>query len=655
MRRTPVLLTALVCLAVPHGSARAAWPIAPFGNVPICVAPGYQHSSQVISDGAGGVIIAWDDYRSGTWDIYVQHVLESGVVDPAWPVNGRAVFVVPANQVDCRLVSDGAGGAIIIWTDYRSLTNFDVYAHHVLATGIVDPAWPVDGRALCTAPGDQTELQVTTDGAGGAIVSWSDARAGSGDVYAQRVLATGVTAPGWPIDGRACCLAAGYQLINGIVPDGAGGALLAWIDQRNPSAAVYAGHLLASGLVDPAWPVDGRMFSTGPGSSRPYLVPSGADAAIVTWGETRGGVPAIYAQRVLFAGTTDPSWPANGRALSTVYDGYPDMAAASDGEGGAFVAWSAKGTSPALDLYAQHILASGSVDVAWPANGLPVSKADDKQLQPAIARDGVGGAFVVWVDFRPGTSNDGFVHHLLATGDRDPRWSTNGEWLDLGAYQPSRYHLIEAGTGAVIAVWEDWRNLADGDIFATRVTIPDGVVATLASLVSAEWNGAAAELVWSGDALAGTQVAVYREENRAGWTQIATVTGDGEGYARFTDPSVVAGREYGYRIGMPLDGAEVLVGETRIAIPAGRLAIQAVSPNPARGARLGLRATFAGTGPARARVLDLSGRVVLEREVPTGSGGAELDLGGAALRPGVYVLELVQGGERATARFTYLK
>jgi hypothetical protein len=388
------------------------------------------------------------------------------------------------------------------------------------------------------------------------------------------------------------------------------------------------------------------------------MLPDGAGGAVAVWVDRRTGADDAYAQHVLGSGIVDPAWPANGLAISTGPNDQLASGIVSDGAGGAIVSIEdTRASTQSLsnrDIYAQHLLGSGVVDPAWPVNGRALCLESGDDFDPIPVPDGSGGALVVWGGLRFGVRRV-LVQRVSASGIVEPGWAANGEPVELlGDYYPQQWRAVSDGAGSAILTWLDYRNGAP-DIFAQRMTPPDGVVAALASLVSAHWSGAAAEIVWQGDALAGAPVAVYREEDRAGWTQVATVTGDGEGFARFTDPNVAAGREYGYRIGMPLDGAEVLVGETRIAIPAGRLAIQAVSPNPARGGRLGLRATFAGAEPARARVLDLSGRVVLERNVATGSGGAELDLGGASLRPGVYVLELVQGSARATRRFTYLK
>jgi hypothetical protein len=125
-------------------------------------------------------------------------------VDPAWPANGIAVAAAAGRQELPALVSDGAGGAIIAWDDARdAATSNDIYAQHVLASGAVDPAWPVNGRALCTAPGAQGGVTIVSDGAGGALVAWTDGRVvNQFHIFAQHVLASGVVDPAWPANGR---------------------------------------------------------------------------------------------------------------------------------------------------------------------------------------------------------------------------------------------------------------------------------------------------------------------------------------------------------------------------------------------------------------------------------------------------------------------
>jgi hypothetical protein len=89
------------------------------------------------------------------------------------------------------------GGAIVTWEDFRSGTsNGDIYAQRVNLAG--GPQWTTDGVALCTAANNQYNPTIASDGAGGAIVTWSDGRSGS---QLRHLRATGERA------GRA---AAGY-------------------------------------------------------------------------------------------------------------------------------------------------------------------------------------------------------------------------------------------------------------------------------------------------------------------------------------------------------------------------------------------------------------------------------------------------------------
>jgi hypothetical protein len=149
-----------------------------------------------VSDGAGGAIVTWDDLRNSSGTVYAQHVFGSGSIDSTWTAGGTEICLETGDQVKPRVVADGAGGAIVMWNDHRTDAG-DIYAQHLLGTGAVDPAWPAGGRALCTANLLQVLPTIVSDGAGGAVVGWEDRRSNAGpfgedgDIYAQRVLANG--------------------------------------------------------------------------------------------------------------------------------------------------------------------------------------------------------------------------------------------------------------------------------------------------------------------------------------------------------------------------------------------------------------------------------------------------------------------------------
>ncbi len=187
----------------------------------------------IASDGAGGGIVAWSDRRIGYADIYVQRIDRSGV--QRWTTNGVALCAAPGVQGYPVIVSDGSGGAIVSWEDGRA-GNYDIYARRVSSFGV--PQWTPDGVAPCSDSTSQRIPSIVSDGTGGAIVAWSDFRAGNYDVYVQRVDASGDAL--WGFNGAALCSASGSQTDSRIAPDGSGGAIVAWDDDRSGRAHIFA-------------------------------------------------------------------------------------------------------------------------------------------------------------------------------------------------------------------------------------------------------------------------------------------------------------------------------------------------------------------------------------------------------------------------------
>jgi hypothetical protein len=360
----------------------------------------------IVSDGSGGAIVIWEDSRSSLTapDIFAQHVLASGAVDAAWPANGLAVSAIQGIQDFPSLISDGAGGAIVTWMDGRLGTSVvDIYAQHVLPSGNTDPSWPTNGAAITTADGPQTSPTIVGDGSGGAIITWSDGRnaTSSFDIYAQHLLHSGVVDPSWPVNGLAVSTAPQGQFEPKIVSDGAHGAVVTWYDNQNGSNRVFLHRVLASGVVDPAWPVNGRAVSAGTESQDfPRLVPDGSGGAIVNWQERVGGafgVLAAWAQHIRSTGVVDPAWPVGGRVLGRPERDQGNAAIGSDGVGGAIVAWQ-EGSA----IKAGHVLASGALDTAYSDSGrvvcdIPPSPRGSPALVP-----NAGGAIVAWEDYRSG-------------------------------------------------------------------------------------------------------------------------------------------------------------------------------------------------------------------------------------------------------------
>lgn len=451
--------------------ARADWP--PFGRA-VTTAIGTQQHANIATDGAGGAIVTWQDFRSPRINVFAQHLRASGDVDTRWPAGGRAMLANPlalatadGGQTSPIVVSDGAGGAIVVWLDGRSpVTEIDIFAQHVLASGALDPDWPSNGRGVCVIEGLQNDIAATPDGAGGAIVTWLDDRPGASlsDVYAQHILAMGVVDPRWPVNGIALSGAPGAQENPAIADDGAGGAIVAWHDLRTaPTFDIYAQHVEGAGVLDPAWPVDGLAVCTDPASqANPTIVSDGARGAVIAWTDGRANEDHIFAQRVLAAGQVDPAWPVNGRAISAAAERETRPLAVSDGAGGAVVTW--QGFTLQLSQYAQHVTSGGIVDPAWPLRGRLLSASELTQDQSDIAPDGTGGAVIAWKE-----NDDIIAQHVLATGALDPTYGANGRPivnLPSGQGDPA---IVATGGGGAIVAWTDTRKGVDIDIYAMQV------------------------------------------------------------------------------------------------------------------------------------------------------------------------------------------
>lgn len=480
----PLVLAVVVLstVATPR-PASAAWP--QFGRGIVTAAKTQQHSNAA-TDGADGAIVTWQDFRFPKINVFAQHVLANGDLDPAWPADGQALLTdslamatADGGQTSPIIVSDGAGGAIVAWQDLRSpVTETDLFAQHVLATGAVDPAWPANGTALCVIEGIQNGLTMTPDGAGGAIVTWLDGRPGADgtDIYAQHVLASGVVDPRWPANGIAVSAAAGSQEAPTIADDGAGGAIITWHDRRDdPNFDIYAQHVLGSGVVDPAWVVNGLAVCTAAGSQAfPTIVPDGAHGAVIAWTDGRfAATDHIFAQHVLGTGAVDPAWPANGRPVSDAADVETRPLLVADGSGGGVVTWQGFTTAlNQLSLYAQHVTAAGVVDPEWPSGGRRLSLSEEQQDHAEVVSDGAGGAIVAWDErFQV------MAQHVLASGLLDPSYPAAGlRVCDLPSSRGDPALAPTGGGGAIVA-WTDTRSGVDLDIYAVQVqaVAPTGV------------------------------------------------------------------------------------------------------------------------------------------------------------------------------------
>ncbi len=366
----------------------AGTPLWTTNGVALCNASGPQMNPAAVPDGSGGVFVVWADARSGTYDIYAQRLNASGVAQ--WAANGLVVCNASSNQINPVVVSDGAGGVIIAWGDFRS-SAYDLYAQRLNGTGAAQ--WAANGVVVCNATTDQSSLQLVADGSGGACAAWDDFRSGSGDVYAQRIQPNGSMQ--WAANGVAVCTVANNQFNTRIAADGAGGLVLAWQDLRGGATYdIYAQRISATGLA--VWATNGvAVCAAAENQSSPAVVPDGSGGAIVAWQDTRAVTEYdVYAQHVLSGGGLQ--WTGNGILLAVAANAQITVRGVSDGSGGAIFAWEDSRLGFGSDIAAQRV--SGPGVLQWTSVGAMVSASVNSQYTPVPVSDGNGGAIIGYLD-----------------------------------------------------------------------------------------------------------------------------------------------------------------------------------------------------------------------------------------------------------------
>ncbi|GEM_PF-3922807 len=412
-----------------------------------------------VPDGSGGAYYTWygpDSSMFGNYHVYLQHVDSNGT--PLWQANGIRVSSTDLFQYSPTVISDGSGGAIVLWV--QGLNTGD-YADKNLAAQRVSSSgqllWGSGGIAVTTG-GNVAQPIIVSDNSGGALVGWTHLGSDD-DLYVQRVSASGALL--WQSGGYPLSTAPDEQFSLRGVADGAGGAWFAWIDRRNPYHDVYGQHLDRSGT--PLWPVNGRKLNTqSSGSTSPNLVSDGAGGAIIAWYDRRNYPTYNDIYAIHLDGAGQDLWaPAEQSIISgtQVYGlSGVNIPMLEDGQGGAIVFWEDTRNRNTLlrdkkEIYAQRI--SGAGQQLWPSGGVQILSAEGYDTAPVFIPDGDGGLLAVWQDKRFG-SFDIFLQQFSSVGT--PRWGSTGLWAHSGTKDQTDPFLVPLGGNRLAITWNDWSN-----------------------------------------------------------------------------------------------------------------------------------------------------------------------------------------------------
>lgn len=197
------------------------------------------HQQGIVSDGNGGIIVAVRYVVT----VRVQRLDSNG--SALWAANGELLMEPSLASVGrVRIIDDNTlptHGAIVVWEDTRTTRN-EIYAQRVNSDG--DAQWTAGGIAISNTADNiaASSPLIVSNGGYGAIIAYNS----NNHIYAQHLNSNGDAL--WTANGGEQIETAVWnQVLNGLAPDGNGGAVIVWAG--TPSGAthdVYAQYITDS-------------------------------------------------------------------------------------------------------------------------------------------------------------------------------------------------------------------------------------------------------------------------------------------------------------------------------------------------------------------------------------------------------------------------
>jgi len=604
---------------------------------------GEQFAPRAVADGNGGLFVGFQDNENGSYThAKVMRVSPTGTLSwgPLYIGTGASTY----NQVGFDIAADGTGGVFGVCAESSYGTYTNIAGNHFLANGTNDPTW---GGYKTIAPEsnlDQGSPVAASDGSGGLITAFADFRYGTADVFVQRTGPYGLPYNGWPDGGVAASTASANQWPSSMVPDGSGGVVIAFTDDRlGLDYLLYAVRVLGNGNIAPGWSYGGTAVDLGgeidtPGQE-PMAVSDGSGGAMFAWRDTRGAAPfglngGVYAQNVDRFGALGDSRPFISRIADVPND-----------QGGEL---SLQWTASPLDASPSRTVSQYTIWRRVPG-GAPESaaRAAGTSTAPRRRTTGEGAEVAYWeyVSTQPALMLPGYSAVVSTTSDS----------MTAGNPRTSLMVAAESAGGT-----EFWLSPPDSGYSVDNVPPlpPAPFLGTYSAGVAALHWGANTE-----PDLAGYRL--YRGSTAGfvpGASNLVTARTD----TSFNDP---AGAPFWYRLtAIDIHGNE---SASTLLLPSGatgvaggaappRLALASPEPNPAYGPTT-LRCSLPRETSVRLAIYDAGGRLVrMLADGPRGAGEFTTtwdlrDEAGRDVGAGLYFARLEAEGHTRVQRIVALK
>ena len=415
--------------------------------------PGRQEDPVAITDGAGGVFVAWVDYRfDEQGDIFFQHLDNNGSI--GLDAGGVALAQVAGKQISINMCTDSLGGVFVTWQDKRGGVHDDIYGTHISADYTVIA--PGSGVPIVDATGDQNSKTIEYAGNNEAFIAWADFREGSNaDVYAQRLdisMNYLFQANGLPVASTEQQeLKPRATFVNATT------SFIAWKEGDENSKVLYQ-FVDDNGLVfDNAKPISSNTsLQTAPRVKR-----STAGEVFVNWKDLRNDPinGDQYFQKVDVNG--DTQW-GDGVRMDFVDDIDFSARFSAGVQGDLNIVWE-RGTFPNVDIYFQNIGATGEYSLD---DAVAISAEPNYQFAPILVGNALDGLFCIFGD--KGTGSIDLKVQKVGTSF-NPVWEGSGitamEGLDGDIKYTDAYRISDED---IYFIWED--NRSSKKMYGSRIT-----------------------------------------------------------------------------------------------------------------------------------------------------------------------------------------
>ena len=345
----------------------------------------------VATDQNNRIIIAWEDYRSGTnYDIYAK-ILDA---------NGNVIkddFVVTDasnNQYYPTITTDQNNRIIIAWQDYRSGTNYDIYAKILDANGNVIK----DDFVITNNTANQYDPTIAVDQNNRIIIAWEDYRDSDWNIYAKILDSDGnIIRNDFAVTNNTAT-----QWYPTITTDKNSRIIIAWRDYRNSATSgydIYAKILDANGNVIKD---DFAITTNTADQNDPTIAVDQNNRIIIAWEDSRSdSYYDIYAKILDSNGNTIKDDFKVNFAPSGTHQYDPSII--TDYNNRIIIVWR-DDKNGNYDIYAKILNSGGNViENDFRIDQAPSTYSSHTTTDESVAVDQNGNIVVVWYDGRDGT------------------------------------------------------------------------------------------------------------------------------------------------------------------------------------------------------------------------------------------------------------